>query len=457
MITRAFYLFFKLIFSGYKTLSDKMEKYLPLLSILGLITGVFMGWAIPKAARLISSGIEGGIDFYGYIAPVVIFIILAPSLSRMINAGKGRFASYAIIRLSLSRLVSSVWAVIFTAVIFGFPLISGKSANFTQAISHTLRSLGWMAINSTYFYAIYASIIVVILGMFIRRIEKMLRFFGNSIEMVGQSFIPIIPIFMLAIGAFIYSLPAQLNESFEGGITLSSLNNMTVFGLEIPTQTPFGMVLTYVVASLVVGLACIIWHIGLLLLTKKVVPDFSIKTYFRDYWVRVYPLLWATSSEAISTPLNLYLVKKHYPYIRKEVRRFVVGIGSYVAINGTMICVFVLAGAVANILGLQISAVDLLMCVPVVFLIGFGVPGIPGELILFAGPVVMILNIPAAIVPTFLLLYIGLQIGLPDSFRTGNNSTDDCLFGNLMNHAYERKFAHGREALEYGYSQSNTD
>lgn len=457
MIMKAFYHFFKSIVNGYKALSNKMERYLPLLSILGLITGVFLGWAAPKVAGLISGGIEGGIDFYGYVAPVVIFIILAPSLSRMINAGKGRFASYAIIRLSLSRLVSSVWAVIFTVVVFGFPLFSGQSANFGQAINQTLNSLGWMALHSTYFYAIYASIVVVTLGMFVKRIDKMLRFFGNGIETVGQSFIPIIPIFMLAIGAFIYSLPNQLSESFGEEVTLSSLQNMTVFGLEIPTQTPFGMVLTYVVASLVVGLACILWHIGLLLLTKKIVPDFSIKTYFREYWIRVYPLLWATSSEAISTPLNLYLVKKHYPHIRKEVRRFVVGIGSYVAINGTMICVFVLAGAVASILGIQISAIDLLMCVPVVFLIGFGVPGIPGELILFAGPVVMILNLPVAIAPTFLLLYIGLQIGLPDSFRTGNNSTDDCLFGNLMNYAYERKFAHSREVLEYGYSQSGTD
>ena len=74
-----------------------MERYLPLLSILGLMAGVLMGWAVPKVAGLISGGIEGGIDFYGYVAPVVIFIILAPSLSRMINAGKGKFAAYAII------------------------------------------------------------------------------------------------------------------------------------------------------------------------------------------------------------------------------------------------------------------------------------------------------------------------------------------------------------------------
>ena len=59
------------------------------------------------------------------------------------------------------------------------------------------------------------------------------------------------------------------------------------------------------------------------------------------------------------------------------------------------------------------------MCIPVAFLISFGIPGIPGELILFAGPLAATLDIPPEVMPMFLALYLGLQLGLPDSFRTG--------------------------------------
>ena len=150
-------------------------------------------------------------------------------------------------------------------------------------------------------------------------------------------------------------------------------------------------------------------------------------------------MLWATSSEALATPLNLYLTKKHAPWVRNEIRRFIIGVGSYMNVNGTIINVFILGAIVLLILGLDVSVVELLFIVPVVFLISYGVPGIPGELVLFAGPMATMLNIPEATLPVFLAVYLGIQQGLPDSFRTGNNSTDDYIGSVLMNAVYEKK------------------
>jgi len=48
--------------------------------------------------------------------------------------------------------------------------------------------------------------------------------------------------------------------------------------------------------------------------------------------------------------------------------------------------------------------------------------------------------VPAAVAPTFVLLYVGLQIGLPDSFRTGANSTDDCISCLLLDRTYKERF-----------------
>ena len=76
-------------------------------------------------------------------------------------------------------------------------------------------------------------------------------------------------------------------------------------------------------------------------------------------------------------------------------------------------------------------------------LISYGVPGIPGELVLFAGPIATLLNIPEAMLPVFLDVYLGIQLGLPDPFRTGNNNTDaDYIGAILMNAVYEKRYAH---------------
>ena len=51
----------------------------------------------------------------------------------------------------------------------------------------------------------------------------------------------------------------------------------------------------------------------------------------------------------------------------------------------------------------------------------------PGELILFAGPICTVLNVPASLQASYIALYIGFQFGLSDSFRTALNVTDNCL------------------------------
>ena len=51
------------------------------------------------------------------------------------------------------------------------------------------------------------------------------------------------------------------------------------------------------------------------------------------------------------------------------------------------------------------------------------------------------LSIPDASIPVFLAVYIGIQLGLPDSFRTGNNSTDAFVGSIMMNAIYEKRFA----------------
>lgn len=424
-------------------INNVIEKYLPFLSIGFFILGIVTTWLYKPFGDGVQSVMNGFIDGYGTVAPIAIFLIIAPSLGRMLSMGRssgGKFAGLGMLSFSAQRFFACVWGVFFTGIILGLPMFSQGEASLRTSILMTFKSLGRMMLISPYFYAVYASLIIVVISLKVMTVAKILQKCATAIEILGQSFVPVVPFFMFAIGSYIYSLPSGLEEQLGGETVSQGLSVFSLFGFSFSTATPLGMIGLYLIGAGITGLGCVIWHAGLIAFTKLRVRQFDIKIYFTKYWTRVYPLLWSTSSEALSTPLNLYLVKKYYNWVKPEVRRFSVGMGSFASINGTMICVFVLAGVVAKGIGYDLATWDLFMCLPLVFLIGFGVPGIPGELLLFGGPMVVLLEIGEPTATIFLTLYLGLQIGLPDSFRTGNNSTDNCLTSVRLNRIYEKKY-----------------
>jgi Na+/H+-dicarboxylate symporter len=298
-----------------------------------------------------------------------------------------------------------------------------------------------MVTHSTFFFALYASIITVLLASRLRRLRTILEKCSDGIESLGEYFVPVVPFFMLAVGAYLFDLPSIIATHEISGTISTGLKQVTIFGYAISTGNAVGIVTVYVAGALLTGIACTVWHCVLMAIVKiRMRGNFSISGYLKNFWAKVYPLLWATSSESLAVPLMLHLMKVHYPKVREHIRRFVIGGGSFLNINGTLICVFVMAGVCTAILGYKLSFIQLMCALPIVFLIGYGVPGIPGELILFAGPMLTLLNMPDGLREMFLVLYLGLQIGLPDSFRTGSNSTDNCLMAVYIDRIYEDKF-----------------
>jgi len=420
------------------------EKYSPVITILFFLLGIGIASRSAIFAVIIDRGMSGLTDAYQYLAPIAIYIILTPSLTKILLAKKGngtKFIGNTILGFAILRFWACIWGTVFTAIAFGLPFYLDGRVGFVESTLGTLKSTGWMLTHSLYFFAIYAAVFTIIISLKITKIAIFLNKAVEGIEAAGRYFIPLVPLFMLAIGAYIYYLPQSIQEQvISNGGSIAHLNNLSIFGFDIHTYTITGVFLAYLAGGLLTGLACMIWHCGLLLLTKYRERKFSIKQYFKNYWVRVYPLLWSTSSEALATPLNLYLVEQYYPQVRPEVRRFVVGAGSFLNINGTIICVFILTGLVTALLGIEISFIQLALIIPLVFLIGYGIPGIPGELLLFAGPVAALLAIPESATPIFLAIYLGFQLGLPDSFRTGSNSTDNCVCAILLDKTYKEKF-----------------
>lgn len=418
------------------------EKYVIAFVLGGFLAGTFAAKSLPAFSGFVDWAISSFIDGYSFIAPMVIFLVLAPSLTRLFKTQTmGSFGLYVIWWLAVRKILACLWAVAFIAIVLRLPLTPEHSTSIQQAANQSLRYLISMALTSPYFWALYASAIVAVISLRVGFICNVLDAFLNGIEGYGRYLITTMPLFMVAVGAYVYGLPDKVPEQAGlGDGSESRLHSLSIWGWQLDPRGPSGMILTYVVGALLTAVACMLWQCLLLFMATRKEKRFTIRSYFRDYWVRVYPLLWATSSEALATPLNLYLVKRYAPYVRDSVRRFIVGIGSYMNINGTLINVIILGAIVLLMLGFEVSVIELLLLIPIVFFISYGVPGIPGELVLFAGPIAILLNLPPDLTPIFIAIYIGMQIGLSDSFRTGTNGTDNHIIAILMNKVYEEKF-----------------
>ena len=423
------------------SIKGKAVILLPLIFIFALGAGIVSGAASDGLSNIVSTSAEAFIDGYGYGAPFLIFIVLAPVLSRILSTRRrGKFGVYVISWLAGTKILALLWGVLFTVVVFGLPILPQDSVSVGGALKQTSVSLVSTLVESQFFWAIYAAILTGLLAIKVKPLAGLLERGVTAVEYAGQYLQPIIPFLMFAVGVYIQSIPDQLEDELglEGGLT--SFQNVGIFGYQIDPNTTTGMVTAYVAGALLVGLACFIWHFAILALAKRRSPRFSVKEYFQRYWIKAYPLLWSTSSETLTTPLNLYILSKYAPWVRPTVRRIVIGAGSVLCTNGTLICAIILLGLVGSVLGLEFSLLELLLCIPVAFLISFGIPGIPGELLLFAGPFALVLGIPPEVVPLFLTLYLGLQIGLPDSFRTGGNTTNNYLYAIILNETYIKKF-----------------
>jgi len=81
----------------YKKFFSFSEKYLVALSVGAFIAGVLIASKYAGFGEAINNGAGSFIDWYGVIAPFAIFLILAPSLSRMLLSKAGKFGAYAVV------------------------------------------------------------------------------------------------------------------------------------------------------------------------------------------------------------------------------------------------------------------------------------------------------------------------------------------------------------------------
>lgn len=407
--------------------SGDPRGYVLWYALTGLGAGLGLGWVFPQAL-LLSRALELIAGVYGTLAPGLLYFILAPSLLKMMRHAIGAHAWFPLQTLwwfARARLLACLFAIAVASLVYGLPLVGRDETQGGPGLLPSIATLGRTMTRSPYFLAMYAAILTALLLR--RRQGWLVQKFADipeGVEALGRLLTRLTPAFTFMMGLYVMSLPHALDETFREAGT--SFGVLWLLGTWSTAAGPSGIFQVYLAVSLLTGVLCLVWHLLLLFYVKLRLADFSMGRYLRDYLARVYPLLWSTCSEALAMPLNLYLLRENYPQIQGFVRQFTIGAGSVLSTSGTLMCCFVLIPAVCALLHLDISVVGLLLCLPVLYIIGFGVPGIPGELVLFAGPVMEVLSVPQAHQALFVLTFIGLQVGLPDSFRTGANATEAC-------------------------------
>ena len=233
-----------------------------------------------------NSAASGFIDGYGYGAPVLIFVVLAPVLSRIFSTRQeGKFGIYVISWLAASKILAMLWAVVFTVAIFRMPVISDQSLSVGDTFLQTFRTLLSTLTKSQFFWAIYVAIATGFVEVRVKPMAMVLEKGVTAVEYAGQYIQPLIPLFMFAVGVYIQSLPSQLEGQIglEGTITIPDV----VFGSMLRPKmfTVWKLVMVYVVGALLVGIACTVWHAGILGLAKYRDSRFSLRDYFTKYWI----------------------------------------------------------------------------------------------------------------------------------------------------------------------------
>ena len=255
-----------------------MERHILVLVIAGLFSGIGVASVSQPLVDQVDSVINVFMALYDLLAPIAIFLILTPSLARLFSTkSMGRFGLVVIRWYAVRKILASLWAIAFILIVFRVPLLPQGSLSLADGITETLKSLGVMAATSTYFWAMYAAIVVSAVSTRAQVLARTLEAAMNVVETAGSYLMPLMPVFMFGIGAYIYGLPASVQEQI--GLEQdahSLLFDLEIWGWAVSPRTPAGMITIYVIGALLTAVACFIWQFAFLVVARSHEARFSI-------------------------------------------------------------------------------------------------------------------------------------------------------------------------------------
>ncbi len=180
------------------------------------------------------------------------------------------------------------------------------------------------------------------------------------------------------------------------------------------------------------GLYVLTVVLGLLLMIFLFYPlllHFFSKTPVRKFLTTMPPvqlLAFTTSSSAATLPLNMETVEQKLG-ISQRVTSFVLPMGMTINMDGTSLYQAVAAVFIAQVMGIELTAVQILTIIITTTLSSIGTPGVPGGAIVILIMVLSSVGLPAE----GLALILGLDRPL-DMLRTVVNVTGDATVASIV-------------------------
>ena len=367
-------------------------------AIGGLLAGLSVGGWLGFGAAIGTVG-QALIGVYEAIAPALIFAIFGPSLLKLLRQGRtkgltavpgsspGGFTLYAIAWFSGLRAAVCIATALAATAIYRLPLLA--SGSHTGSGGHAMRALA----ESKYLATLaLAGLTAWLLRHRHGRAVDCFLSLPDRVEAAGNLLTRYTPFFGFLVGIYIVSLPDMLTAAI-GHSNDPALHAVAFLCFEIDTKLPGGLMTVYLAVTGLTALLCFVLHAVLISWVWLKTPDFSIRFYLSHYLLRVYPPIWSTGAESLAIPANLAMLRRYGGAVPDAVRDLTSGLASTLNLNGTPICCLVLVPAVCMVVGHPLSALDLFGCLPLIFVLGYAIPGIPGELAIFAAPVARMLGL----------------------------------------------------------------
>ena len=119
------------------------EKYLIVFVVGGLVAGMAVARFSQTLVDRVDSTVNLFMDLYGFLAPIAIFIILAPSLSRLFSTrSMGAFGLFVVRWYAVRKVLACLWAIAFIAIVFRIPFLPQGSVSLTEGIARDLTVFG---------------------------------------------------------------------------------------------------------------------------------------------------------------------------------------------------------------------------------------------------------------------------------------------------------------------------
>lgn len=273
----------------------------------------------------------------------------------------------------------------------------------------------------------------------------LMQMFQNPFSALAESnFLAVILfsiLFGLALRVLIDSSPHQESENFQKLLRLIEAGRDTVFKLVdwVMEYTPIGVLALSIVnfgsygpdivgpyVSVALGviaavlLMTFVIYPLLLWLTTKHNPIPIMKT-MQEAIITAF----GTRSSAATLPVTLR-VAEHDLKIRNELASFSLPLGATINMDGVCVHLPMFAILAANLFGIEIGAIDLLMMVITTVIASIGVGGVPGGSLMLMFMILHALGLDAGQTAIIVALALGINPIL-DMFETANNVTGDLV------------------------------